>query len=561
MTLNIDSNMRVLQIVMGQLNFLVGDVKGNTNKVLAATKKALMENQADIIVFPELTLTGYPPEDIILRNDFWLLTQQSLQYIQEQTKDDAIYIVIGHHRRLSSSEDQASFNSATVLYKGKSIVSYNKQQLPNYQVFDEKRYFTSGHTTVVFYVKDIPIGLAICEDIWDEKPITLAVEAGAGLIVVLNASPFHINKQQVRYDVVKERIGENAVPLVYVNLVGGQDELVFDGGSFVMDNRGRVCWQAPFFKESLECISLQWDGTHCTALLPTKGPVLPTIEESLYQALVLGVGDYVRKNAFPGVIIGLSGGIDSALTLAIAVDALGADKVEVMMMPSRYNANISLQDAIQQAKILGVNYHVVSIEPLFTALLESLSPVLEKVMVTGKDTTEENLQARCRGILLMALSNKSGKMVLTTGNKSEVAVGYATLYGDMVGGFSALKDVFKTQVYQLAHYRNSVGEKAVIPERVIKRPPSAELAADQQDSDSLPDYVILDAILRQYIEEDKGIEEIIATGFDMSTVKKVVKMVKNNEYKRRQAAPGVRVSTKAFGRDRRYPITYAHYDE
>jgi NAD+ synthase (glutamine-hydrolysing) len=416
-------------------------------------------------------------------------------------------------------------------------------------VFDEKRYFAEGREPCVVEIKGVKVGLTICEDVWHPGPVALAAEAGAQLILNLNASPFHSGKELEREEVMEQRVEDVHLPIIYVNQVGGQDELVFDGRSFVMDGDGQVLQRAPAFEEGLYLVELDYDGEMVKPCLGEMAPILGD-EAAVYQALVLGVRDYIEKNGFRGVVLGLSGGIDSALTLAVAVDAIGCERVEAVMMPSRYTADMSVADAEEEATILGVNYQVITIEPLFNAFLASLAHEFEGLPV---DTTEENLQARCRGVVLMAISNKKHKIVLTTGNKSEMAVGYATLYGDMAGGFDVLKDVPKTLVFRLAEYRNSRGY--VIPQRVIDRPPSAELAPDQKDSDSLPDYPVLDAILERYVELDQCREEIVAAGFDEATVRRVIRLVDINEYKRRQAAPGPRITRRAFGRDRRYPIT------
>ncbi len=532
-----------LRIAMAQLNMLVGDIEGNAARVIAAAEQARDELKADLVVFPELTLTGYPPEDLLLRPRLLTRTLAALESINQ--KVNGIEIILGHPHAATGG----LFNAASLLRDGKVVATYHKQHLPNYSVFDEKRYFAPGNSACVATIKGVPVGLTICEDIWQPGSVAQACAAGARLIVNINASPFHINKGNEREETVRARIAEGGVPVLYVNLLGGQDELVFDGGSFVMDSQGQVTQQAPAFAEGLFLSEFQIDGDNVTPL-PGEMVAPLSVEASVYQALVLGVRDYIEKNGFPGVVLGLSGGIDSALSLAIAVDAIGAERVEAVMMPSRYTADMSLDDAREEAETLGVDYRVIPIEPAFNVFLESLK---EEFAGREVDTTEENIQARCRGILLMAISNKKGKMVLTTGNKSEMAVGYATLYGDMAGGFDALKDVPKTLVFRLSRYRNTISP--VIPERVITRPPSAELAADQQDSDSLPDYEVLDAILEMYVERDLCREEIVAAGYDEATVRRVIRLVDLNEYKRRQAAPGVRITRRAFGRDRRYPIT------
>jgi len=434
------------------------------------------------------------------------------------------------------------------LRDGRVHATYRKQLLPNYSVFDEMRYFAPGRAACVVEIGGIPVGLSICEDVWQPEPVRRAVDAGARLLLTLNASPYHMEKGREREALAQARAQESGVPLVYVNLVGGQDELVFDGASFVTDARGTVTQRCPAFEEGLYAVEFEVRNEKA---VPKPLPLPPnaSLEEEIYRALVLGVRDYVGKNRFPGVAIGLSGGIDSALTLCIAVDALGAERVEALMMPSRFTSTMSLEDAAAQAKSMGVTYHSISIEPMFEAFMAQLK---DEFQGRARDVTEENIQARIRGTLLMAVSNKTGKMVLTTGNKSEMAVGYATLYGDMAGGYGAIKDVLKTMVYRLAEYRNRI--QPVIPQRVIERAPSAELAPGQMDSDSLPPYDLLDPILERYVEQDQSPEAIIAAGFEAATVRRVAAMVDRNEYKRRQAAPGVRITRRAFGRDRRYPI-------
>lgn len=543
-------------ILIAQINLHVGDIESNTLKVLEESRIAA-EQGIDIIVFPELTLTSYPPEDLLLRPSLEDKIQQSLDAILKASLN--IHIVVGYPKHIQGK----LFNMAGVYFKGQCLLEYAKQHLPNYQVFDEKRYFQAGNQAGVFTVKEQRIGVCICEDIWHPEPAKHLKQQGAKAILVLNASPFHIDKSEDRLAALAKRAHENQLPIVYANLVGGQDELVFDGGSFVVCAKGTVVNQAPTFCESRlqQSFSLQnqqlqpshpsnYPSKEC--LIALQGQLQPPEDQLaiIYQALVLGVRDYVRKNRFPGVILGLSGGIDSALTLAVAVDALGPDQVEAVMMPFKYTSAMSLEDAQTEARNLGVNYQVISIEPIFNAFVDQLAPHFAGL---DRDTTEENLQARCRGVLLMALSNKKGSLVLTTGNKSEMAVGYATLYGDMAGGYNVLKDLYKTLVFQLARYRNSLSP--VIPERVITRPPSAELAPNQQDSDSLPEYEVLDAILQLYIEEDFDAKAIINQGFDQEAVQNVLRKVDRNEYKRRQAPIGVRLTKRGFGRDRRYPIT------
>ncbi len=531
-----------LRVVMAQLNFLVGDIKGNTDKIIAAALDARDRLRADVIVFPELTVTGYPPEDLLLRPGFVRQVEPAVQRLR--TEIQGIVAVIGY----PAATQEGLRNAAAAVGDGAIHAVYYKQLLPNYSVFDEKRYFVAGAEPAVATIKGVRVGITICEDVWRPGPVRQAAAAGAQVLLNLNASPFHAGKGQSRLEALRQRVAECGRPIVYVNLVGGQDELVFDGGSMVVNGRGALIQRAPFCAEGLYPV----DFTVGPVVEPIPGAMAeePDEEEAIYRAIVLGVRDYVSKNGFPGVVLGLSGGIDSALVLAIAVDALGAERVEAVLMPSRYTADMSNTDAEAEARALGVKYRLMPIEPAFQSFLGILQPVLAGL---PPDSTEENIQARCRGVLLMAISNKTGKMVLTTGNKSETAVGYSTLYGDMAGGFAPIKDVLKTMVYRLAAWRNR--QAPVIPQRVIDRPPSAELRPDQTDQDSLPPYEVLDAILRGYVEEDRSVEEVIAAGFDRATVERVARLVIVNEYKRRQAAPGVRITPRAFGRDRRYPIT------
>ncbi|WP_193166325.1 NAD+ synthase [Microbulbifer hainanensis] len=535
--------MSTLQLVLAQINSLVGDIPGNTAQVIEVARRAHREHGADLVLFPELTLCGYPPEDLLLRPSMQRRIDAALAQLVAAELPCAV--LIGYPRVVAGKV----FNMAGLIEAGELRAEYAKQQLPNYQVFDEMRYFVPGDRPCVVDIKGIPTAITICEDIWHPEPVAQAAAAGARLMLNINASPFHRGKSQQRLELLGNQARAGCMPVVYVNWFGGQDELVFDGGSFAVDAQGKLCARAPEFVEHLLPLRVNHrDGE--VALEP--GEITPALEDlaSIYSALVLGVRDYVNKNGFNGVVLGLSGGIDSALTLAIAVDALGKERVEAVMMPFRYTSDLSKNDAADQAQRLGIHYRVISIEPIFDSFMASLAEEFEG---TARDTTEENLQARSRGVLLMAISNKKGAMVLTTGNKSELAVGYATLYGDMVGGYNALKDVPKTLVFQLARYRNTLGE--VIPETVITRPPSAELAPDQVDSDSLPDYDELDRILHLYIDQDHSAAEIIAAGFAAETVERVVRLVDRNEYKRRQAAVGVRISERGFGRDRRYPIT------
>ncbi len=537
-----------MNIIAAQTNPLVGDIEGNTQMIIDDIQR-LQASQPDLIVFTELCITGYPPEDLLLRPYLYKRCEAAVERLKVATHESGIAIIVG----LPTRHNGHTYNTALCIAQGHVIAKRNKEFLPNYTVFDEKRYFTAGSEPCVFNLKGVSIGLIICEDTWFQKPIMDAKHAGAQLIISINASPFDRLKSKARELMLLQRTHDARLPIIYVNCVGGQDELVFDGGSLAMQADGRIAARAAYFKS--DHIVLHVDARTAFISLQPLQPE-PSFEAKIYAALVLGVGDYIRKNKFPGAIIGLSGGIDSALTLAIAVDAIGADNVLGVLMPSPYTADISNDDAIAEAKRLGVAYQIIPITPLFDAFLHSLK---EPFAHTNVDTTEQNIQARIRGVLLMALSNKFGSIVLTTGNKSELAVGYATLYGDMAGGFSVLKDVPKTLVYKLAHYRNSIS--AVIPERVMTRAPSAELAHDQKDQDSLPDYEILDAIINLYIEQDKDPEDIVKQGFDKETVLHVVKLINRNEYKRRQAAPGIRTCDRAFGKDRRYPITSAYFME
>ena len=546
-----------LRFVIAQLDFMVGDVPGNALKVIDAAKQARDEHDAQAIIFPELTLTGYPPEDLLMRPGLHSAVTQSLNDIKSQV--NGIDIILGYPEKTVKQKGDPSsgvlFNTAAVIRDGEVVAEYHKCELPNYGVFDEKRYFTEGADPCVVDIGGVPVGITICEDVWVPENIQKSKQAGASLIVNLNASPYRIQKSRERETQLMSRARESGLPIIYTNLVGGQDELIFDGQSLVMAADGTVCQRAPAFEEGLYVVN--FDIADDGSVSPQTGVIAPYLDEveSVYRALVLGVRDYINKNKFPGAILGLSGGIDSALCLAITVDAIGAERVEAVMMPSRYTLDMSVEDAQEQAELLEVKYHVLPIEDAFKSFLGILE---EEFSDTEPDATEENIQARCRGILLMAISNKKNKMVITTGNKSEMSVGYATLYGDMAGGFAVLKDVPKMLVYWLADYRN--GLSAVIPQRVIDRPPSAELAEDQQDTDSLPPYEVLDVILEMYIEQDRCADDIIASGYDAETVRRVIRLVNQNEYKRRQAAPGVRISQRAFGRDRRYPIT-SGYDK
>jgi NAD+ synthase (glutamine-hydrolysing) len=532
-----------VRVALAQLDLVVGDVAGNTAKIIEWACHARDEDDADIVVFPELSICGYPPEDLLFHAGLRHDVEAAVADIGRGV--NGIAVVIG----FPEYEEDRIYNSCAVLKDGKLLARYRKKLLPNYAVFDEERYFKAGKDAAVFKVNGIRFGLNICEDVWRPGPVSDSRAAGAECVLVINGSPFEVHSQENRENAVRKRVAENNVPVVYVNHVGGQDELVFDGGSFVMDANGDIACRARSFEESLQTVCLE--GT-ASGVRPERGRVAQPAERAatIYQALVLGTRDYVRNHGFPGVVIGLSGGIDSALVLAIACDALGADKVRAVQMPFRYTSTMSQEDSSKQAEIFGIRYDVIPIAPMYEATTRQLQPVLGE---TEPDATEENIQARCRGILLMAISNKTGRMLLTTGNKSEMAVGYATLYGDMAGGFAPIKDCSKSLVYELARYRNTLGE--AIPERVITRPPSAELRPNQKDTDSLPDYDVLDPILEAFIEDDQSVAEITARGFDRAVVVRVLEMVKRNEYKRRQAPPGVRISKRAFGRDWRYPIT------
>tara|TARA_R110002049_G_scaffold114812_25_gene266234 strand:+ start:2550 stop:4181 length:1632 start_codon:yes stop_codon:yes gene_type:complete len=536
--------MSTLNILMAQMNTLVGDFEGNTQKVIEAVAQAERAHESPVVVCPELTLSGYPPEDLLLRPSIAVRVEQSLAAICAAMTGSA-YLVIGYPLRV----DGALYNVAGVLHRGRVVAEYHKQCLPNYEVFDEKRYFTAGSEPCTVTINGVVVGLSICEDIWERTPAVQAAAAGAQLLLNINSSPYHQGKRLERWDTVAARAREASIPIVYVNQVGGQDELVFDGGSFAVAADGTVAAAAPGFEEG--AYWLQMDFAQQPASIVGPAPVPPQQElAATWQALVLGVRDYVNKNGFRGAVLGLSGGVDSALTLAVAVDALGPERVEAIMMPFRYTSQMSVEDAAEQASLQGVTHKVISIEPIYEAFMASLA---EEFAGTSPDTTEENLQARCRGVLLMSISNKKGYLVLTTGNKSEMAVGYSTLYGDMAGGFDVLKDVPKTLVFDLCRYRNSRGP--CIPQRVIDRPPSAELAPDQKDEDSLPPYDVLDRILALYVEQDYSAEAIIAAGMDREQVHRVLRLVDINEYKRRQAPIGVRITRRGFGRDRRYPIT------
>lgn len=532
-----------ITIALAQIDLIVGDITGNTTRILDCCEQVRVESQADLIVFPELSISGYPPEDLLLHSGLKRRVAEAIELIRKQVS--GIAVLIGFPEYLGNF----IYNSCVVFENSEEIIRYRKHVLPNYSVFDEKRYFEPGKETAVFKLKDTKIGINICEDIWYPSPAKKCKEAGAELIIVINGSPYEKGGQLKRETIVTERISEIMLPIVYLNMVGGQDELVFDGASFVMNTEGEITYRAPSFEEALDVIELSVKAKQKVPLIASVAERLSE-EESIYRALVKGTRDYITKHKFPGVVLGLSGGIDSALTLAIACDAIGSDKVRAIMMPYTYTSKMSLEDAELQSSILNIQYDILPIETLYDASLELLKPIF---VGRDMDTTEENIQARARGVLLMAISNKTGLMLLTTGNKSEMAVGYATLYGDMAGGFAPLKDCTKTLVKRLANYRNTISE--VIPRRVIEREPSAELRENQQDCDSLPPYDVLDPILELFIEEDLSVMEIVDRGYDRATVISILEMVKRNEYKRRQAPPGIRISNRAFGRDWRYPIT------
>ena len=535
-----------MKVVMGQLNTWVGDLQGNTDKVVKVAVELDSQDEPVLLVFPELTLTGYPPEDLLMRESLHDQIEGALNRLTLELPPE-LYVIVGYPRRAEGR----LFNAAGIIHGGAIVGEYFKQRLPNYQVFDEKRYFAEGKDACVVDVAGIKVGITICEDIWHKEPAEVAARSGAELLINLNASPFHRGKHKERWQVLAERATEQNIPMVYVNQVGGQDELVFDGGSFAVNADGELAMVAPDFEEGSFELSVSRTVRGVEIAQGVAASALSDIA-AVWQALVLGVRDYVEKNGFPGVVLGLSGGIDSAVTLAVAVDALGADRVQAVMMPFKYTADISVADAGEQAALMGVEYDVISIEPIYDMFMSGL---LEQFEGTKIDTTEENLQARCRGVLLMSISNKKHRLVLTTGNKSELAVGYSTLYGDMAGGFDALKDCPKMLVYALARYRNTLGY--CIPQRVIDRPPSAELAPDQTDQDNLPPYEELDEIIERYVEGDESPEQIISAGFTEADVKRVIRLIDLNEYKRRQAPVGVRITTRGFGRDRRYPISWA----
>ena len=533
-----------LKIALVQTDSLIGNISTNFSRIVEIITKLKNTLLVDLIVFPELMIAGYPPEDLLFRRDY--IDQSNNTLFELANIAPNIGIVIGFPE-LSNGK---LYNSAAVLSEGSILAIYRKQKLPNYGVFDEKRYFTAGEKPCVFEFKGQFLGLMICEDVWHSDIVQSTKEAGAEILLTLNASPFHAGKAQQREALICSHAKSTQLPIVYVNAVGGQDELVFDGASFVTNSEGKIVFRADEFVEQYAVVEFE-NGQLLS--LPCLDFQVQNETATIYKALVLGTRDYVRKNGFKGAILGLSGGIDSALVLALAVDALGAENVEVVSLPSKYTLGMSKDDAKIQAEIMGVNYHNIPIEPAVKAFTEMLATTFEN---TSADTTEENIQARCRGIVLMAMSNKQGKLLLTTGNKSEMSVGYATLYGDMCGGFAPIKDVPKLLVYELARYRNSISP--VIPERVMTRPPSAELSPNQQDSDSLPPYEILDPILYRYIEKNQSSDEIIAAGFSIEDVTRTIRLVDGSEYKRRQSAVGIKISERAFGRNRRYPITSSY---
>ncbi|WAS53466.1 NAD+ synthase [Burkholderia ambifaria] len=566
------------RLALAQINVTVGDFAGNVARIVAAARAAHNDG-AQLMVAPELALSGYPPEDLLLRPAFYAAAAAALDTLADALRPfDGLAVLVGHPLRGlpgawagSDSGDDArapavdgnanrpiergvppadTYNAVSLIVGGEIAGTYRKQDLPNADVFDEKRYFATDAEPLVFELNGVKFGVIICEDAWHASAAQIAKAAGAQVLLIPNGSPYHMNKEALRIDILRARIRETGLPMVYVNLVGGQDELVFDGGSFVLDAQGALVAKMPQFDEGHAIV--EFDGAR-----PLPGAIAPAlpVDAQVYRALVTGVRDYIGKNGFPGVLIGLSGGVDSALVLAVACDALGPERVRAVMMPSRYTADISTTDAAEMARRVGVRYDEIAIAPMFDAFRAALA---DEFAGRAEDATEENIQARIRGTLLMALSNKFGSIVLTTGNKSEMAVGYCTLYGDMAGGFAVIKDIAKTLVYRLCRYRNAsadYGQRDVIPERILTRAPSAELRENQTDQDSLPPYDVLDAIMRMYMEEDRPLAEIVAAGYAEADVARVTRLIKINEYKRRQAPIGIRVTHRAFGRDWRYPIT------
>ena len=544
--------MNALRIAIAQINCVVGDFAGNASRILASADLAAQRG-ADLLITPELALCGYPPEDLLLRPDFYRAASRELKALANSAAERVpnLALLVGHPEEHAGKH----FNAASLLRQGQIETTYRKYRLPNYEVFDEERYFDSGTTPCVVTLKGVRCGVNICADVWEAGAADAARAAGAELLLTLNASPYHLNKQAKRYEVLRARISATGIPAVYANLVGGQDELVFDGASFALDGNGALIMQMPSFEEAQQIVEYVAGKLLPGAIAPAR-----SLEAEVYTALKLGVRDYLGKNGFPGAIIGLSGGVDSALTLAIAVDALGADRVRAVMMPSPYTARMSLDDSRAMVRKLGVRYDEIGIEPLMREFATVLAPLLDACgNKSPHDTTDENLQARIRGMILMALSNRTGAIVLTTGNKSEMAVGYATLYGDMAGGFAVIKDIYKTLVYRLCEYRNAISPD--IPENILTRAPSAELKPGQTDQDTLPPYATLDAIIEAYMERDLSPREIIALGHPEEAVRRVVGMLKRNEYKRRQSPVGIRVTRRGFGKDWRYPITSHYSDE
>lgn len=534
----------LLRIVVAQLNFWIGDIAGNTQKIIDAMVKARDESKADIIVFPELAICGYPPEDLLRRADFHDQVERSLQTIQQHVM--GIDVALGHPHRTS----EGIYNAFSYLRNQKIIATYHKQCLPNYGVFDEKRYFLRGNNApCIIEAKGIKLGLVVCEDVWFPEPIKQAKQADAQLILSIHASPFNMDKPTIREEVLRQRVQESSLPIIYAHGVCGQDDLIFDGGSMAMNADGALCAHGGFYEEKLLPIDVNIGPT--VTIVPQKLPQPMSTEASVYNALVFSVREYIEKNNFKGAIIGVSGGIDSALTLAIAIDAIGKDRVHAIALPSRHTSQLSLDLVKEIIANSGVKLTSISIEPSFNAFLENLAPVIANI--DTNDLMQENLQARCRAVFLMALANKTGKILLNTSNKSETAVGFGTLYGDMAGGFAVLKDVPKLLVYQLANYRNSINP--IIPQGIIDRAPSAELADNQKDEDRLPPYKILDPILEMYVEKDLSVADIVKAGFDKATVERVIELVDRSEFKRRQAAPGPRITQRAFGRERRFPMT------
>lgn len=528
------------KVVLAQLNLKVGDIEGNLNKLIHSANIARDDHKADLVVFPELSIIGYASEDLLLRQSYLDAASQALD--QFKTKVQGIHCLIGHPYQTT----QGLFNSCSIIYNGTILGRYSKQYLPNYGIFDECRYFTPGNSPCVISINGVSVGILICEDLWHSAPAHQAGVLGARIILAPNASPFEINKHERRLETLTKRSKSANAPIIYVNCVGGQDELVFDGGSMIVDPAGKVFQHAGFFEEALLPVDIEISSAE--TIINTGSFTLPNEEKLIYDALVLGVKDYVHKNGFQGTIIGVSGGIDSALTLAIAVDALGKENVTAVYMPSRYNSPESERDARAVAKNLGLTLKVISIESVYNCFIESLALNTQKMTLT-----EQNIQSRCRGLILMALSNQTGHLILNTGNRSELAVGYCTIYGDMVGALGVLKDIPKTRVYRLAHYRNQI--HPVIPNYTLERAPTAELAPNQKDDDTLPPYSVLDRILELYLNQSQSIDNIVSAGFDQEMVRKVVKMIKQSEYKRRQSPPGLRIEHKSFGRDWRYPIT------